>query len=183
MRKQRRLVYRKHWNALVRSTFGECYYCGDIPSVIDHILPVSAGGSHEFDNLVPSCALCNLIAGAKVFDSLEDKRIYVIKRRNQKRKLRRAICTECLLPFGYRSHSPSLFLCAECYDLEYDTNKAQTKRWQDWLRLLDAAGFPIEIYRRVGDFVRQQGGLPIEDRYRVLWSYFEEAELEAVQIL
>ena len=42
---------------------GHCAYCG-IPLKIkdmqvDHLVPVYTGGSHDFDNLMPSCRSCN----------------------------------------------------------------------------------------------------------------------------
>lgn len=37
-----------------------CLYCGDVrPLVIDHIIPVAAGGSSADWNLAPACAPCN----------------------------------------------------------------------------------------------------------------------------
>jgi hypothetical protein len=41
-----------------------CQYCGDHPPKavlhVDHITPVSLGGGNEIENLVTSCASCNL---------------------------------------------------------------------------------------------------------------------------
>ncbi len=38
-----------------------CVYCGEteVPLTIDHVMPVSRGGSHEWTNLVTSCVACN----------------------------------------------------------------------------------------------------------------------------
>lgn len=37
-----------------------CWYCGDEnPDTIDHVKPVSKGGSDNLDNLVLSCKSCN----------------------------------------------------------------------------------------------------------------------------
>lgn len=36
-----------------------CFYCGRIANEIDHIIPVSRGGTGERSNLVPSCRSCN----------------------------------------------------------------------------------------------------------------------------
>lgn len=36
-----------------------CVYCGAPSEHIDHIHPVHLGGSSEWDNLAPTCALCN----------------------------------------------------------------------------------------------------------------------------
>jgi hypothetical protein len=45
-----------------------CGYCGSFigPYEVDHIHPVSRGGSDEFDNLICSCVSCNRSKGAKL---------------------------------------------------------------------------------------------------------------------
>ena len=46
-----------------------CRYCGNIsgPFHIDHVVPVSQGGSSALNNLVLSCVECNLRKGARVW--------------------------------------------------------------------------------------------------------------------
>lgn len=44
---------------------GRCVYCGADADTIDHVLPLSRGGLHEIDNLVPACASCNFEKGSK----------------------------------------------------------------------------------------------------------------------
>lgn len=45
---------------------GRCAYCGvDGPLTIDHITPLTEGGSHEPHNLAPACASCNSTKGAR----------------------------------------------------------------------------------------------------------------------
>lgn len=45
----------------------KCQYCGasasDVPLHVDHVNPVSKGGTNKIDNLVTSCELCNLGKG------------------------------------------------------------------------------------------------------------------------
>jgi hypothetical protein len=49
---------------------GPCDYCGDtLPTHVDHVEPVSKGGSAERDNLVPACRRCNL---SKHDDTVEE---------------------------------------------------------------------------------------------------------------
>lgn len=36
-----------------------CYYCGDAPNSVDHIIPRSRGGDDGIGNLVPCCFRCN----------------------------------------------------------------------------------------------------------------------------
>lgn len=54
-------------------TWGNCWYCGmplnpfyDL--CIDHVLPLSRGGSNEIENLVPACNICNLEKGARTIE-------------------------------------------------------------------------------------------------------------------
>lgn len=47
-----------------RASGGRCFYClSDINKQVfhvDHVIPLSAGGGHSYDNVVASCASCNL---------------------------------------------------------------------------------------------------------------------------
>lgn len=47
-----------------------CRYCGetDAPFEIDHILPVSRGGSNDPDNLALACFPCNRAKGSKLIE-------------------------------------------------------------------------------------------------------------------
>lgn len=50
-----------------------CRYCGGTPPdcmlVIDHIIPVSKGGTNDISNLVTSCSVCNTGKGARELDA------------------------------------------------------------------------------------------------------------------
>lgn len=37
-----------------------CQYCGDPADSIDHVMPRSRGGLHEWDNVIAACRPCNL---------------------------------------------------------------------------------------------------------------------------
>ena len=37
-----------------------CQYCGGVADSIDHIMPRSRGGEHEWDNVAAACRPCNL---------------------------------------------------------------------------------------------------------------------------
>lgn len=54
---------RKAMQASVRRdvlNVGPCAYCGDpFPTQVDHVMPVSRGGSDDPANLVPACQFCN----------------------------------------------------------------------------------------------------------------------------
>lgn len=43
-----------------------CIYCGGKFEHIDHVIPLSRGGSHSIGNLAPSCAGCNISKGSKL---------------------------------------------------------------------------------------------------------------------
>lgn len=41
-----------------------CVYCDGPYEHADHVVPLALGGAHSIENLVPSCADCNLAKGA-----------------------------------------------------------------------------------------------------------------------
>ena len=45
------------------TTSAECFYCWSEPTGWDHVIPLSRGGAHSEDNLVPCCLLCNVSKG------------------------------------------------------------------------------------------------------------------------
>lgn len=51
-----------------------CQYCGEHPPAVilhvDHIHPVAEGGGNEIENLITSCAPCNLGKGARSIKSV-----------------------------------------------------------------------------------------------------------------
>jgi 5-methylcytosine-specific restriction endonuclease McrA len=42
-----------------------CAYCGQLATHLDHVEPLSKGGTDTEANIVPACARCNLSKGAK----------------------------------------------------------------------------------------------------------------------
>lgn len=81
---KRRPFTNKEIKLVFNKTGGVCYYCGvDFPSDtvflddggkiisskrnwhIDHVTPVSKGGTYDLENLVPSCSTCNFKKGDK----------------------------------------------------------------------------------------------------------------------
>ena len=45
-----------------------CIYCGEEATHIDHITPISRGGTQEFSNLEMICSTCNFGKGSKTKD-------------------------------------------------------------------------------------------------------------------
>ena len=42
-----------------------CHYCGGEAGELDHVVPISRGGLHCLENVVPACRSCNARKGAK----------------------------------------------------------------------------------------------------------------------
>lgn len=142
------MSYKKFWDELTDIYGNVCYYCRvEIATTLDHVVPYSWDQDNAIENLVPSCTLCNSLASNMLFDSVIQKQAYILKHR-EKYKNRRSICTDCKLPFAYRLHSPSMFLCAECYDLEYATSFCSRKEWKRWTMELSLAGIIVEAHKK-----------------------------------
>ena len=52
-------------NIFIRDFF-TCQYCGKSAESVDHIIPRSKGGLHEWSNVVACCKKCNLIKADKL---------------------------------------------------------------------------------------------------------------------
>ena len=61
--------------AVLRRDMSFCRYCGRrVKSFhLDHVMPVSLGGTNDIDNLVVACSPCNLRKGASVWKPVELK--------------------------------------------------------------------------------------------------------------
>jgi 5-methylcytosine-specific restriction endonuclease McrA len=49
--------------ALFARDGGRCVYCGAAAATIDHVVPRSRGGLHEWENVVSACHRCNHVKG------------------------------------------------------------------------------------------------------------------------
>ncbi|MCJ7557681.1 MAG: HNH endonuclease [Gammaproteobacteria bacterium] len=71
---------RRSWDRLrqiVKRRDGSiCQYCGEetLDGHVDHIIPLSRGGTDSIDNLLWSCAFCNISKGAKPLDEFAEYR-------------------------------------------------------------------------------------------------------------
>lgn len=54
-------VTEKGWMIIVQAYQSRCAYCGKQcdPPTMDHIIPISKGGSHSYGNIIPACLSCN----------------------------------------------------------------------------------------------------------------------------
>jgi 5-methylcytosine-specific restriction endonuclease McrA len=139
--------YKSKWNELIDRYGTRCFYCRkEAATCLDHVVPYSYDQVSDIDNLVPCCVLCNALASNKHFEDVEHKRQYILNERS-KRANSQLICSECFLPFVYQEHSPSPFLCCECYDSEYGTTYRMSSQWVKWLKELWAAGIAADAHR------------------------------------
>jgi 5-methylcytosine-specific restriction endonuclease McrA len=55
------------WRERIAYFNGHCAYCGEqmIRPTQDHMVPISRGGAHSIENLVPACMSCNSRKGTK----------------------------------------------------------------------------------------------------------------------
>jgi 5-methylcytosine-specific restriction endonuclease McrA len=62
-----RVPYRRRTALSRRAVFARdlnrCQYCGSAAENLDHVLPRSRGGAHEWDNVVAACRPCNARKG------------------------------------------------------------------------------------------------------------------------
>ena len=50
----------EQWDAVKRTYGNRCAYCGAKGKMTqDHVIPLSLGGTHTVDNVVPACRSCN----------------------------------------------------------------------------------------------------------------------------
>lgn len=69
-----------------------CVYCGCFANSRDHFIPFSYNHSgkrfdnfkQDKENIYPACSECNSIAGNKIFDTIEEKRLYIQLRLQKK---------------------------------------------------------------------------------------------------
>lgn len=71
-------IKQKEINKLLQDHDNKCFYCKvyvkrGVNLHIDHVVPLSAGGPHIIDNLVPACKTCNLKKGKKSLQEFLNK--------------------------------------------------------------------------------------------------------------
>lgn len=62
------LICSEEWAELLAKYEYKCVYCGvffsdELCATQDHIIPISKGGNHTKDNIVPACLSCNCKKG------------------------------------------------------------------------------------------------------------------------
>lgn len=90
MNKRQSISKKTRFEVFKRDTF-QCQYCGATPPSavleIDHLLPVSKGGSNDMDNLVTACFDCNRGKSDRLLtavpESIEEKRQWLLEKEEQ----------------------------------------------------------------------------------------------------
>ena len=113
-------------NRVLQRDWEECIYCGSYADTVDHVVPYSYSLNSREENLAASCLECNLIAGSRVFNSFEEKKEYILQRRNSrkwKKKLMKKVCrcTVCHERYLEGSKDSTKFICPTCNknDIQY----------------------------------------------------------------
>lgn len=181
--------YRNKWETLCDIFGNICVYCHVMPATtIDHVMPVSYRECHDLDNLRPACFWCNVFAGSRKFDNFNDKYWWMQKHLSGKiqRKIivNRTTCATCWLPYQRPYHTQNMFLCPECYDLEYEAHLSDRTRWRDWLLVLEIARINVDGHREFGNFCRTMHGLTAKEKADVFGtiqaSYLSELAVKPV---
>ena len=60
----------EEWMEILEEHEFTCHYCKQVIDglTMDHVIPISKGGRHEADNIVPACLSCNSSKGAKTLE-------------------------------------------------------------------------------------------------------------------
>lgn len=57
------------WLAILAEAAGHCHYCGEEAKLtLDHVIPLSRGGKHSKNNVVPACQRCNFAKHTKTLE-------------------------------------------------------------------------------------------------------------------
>ena len=60
----------QEWEVILLSRCGSCVYCGSPEGTTqDHVIPISRGGAHTRDNVVPCCRPCNSRKHARLLNT------------------------------------------------------------------------------------------------------------------
>jgi 5-methylcytosine-specific restriction endonuclease McrA len=88
------LTSKEGHNILARDGY-RCQYCGldgmsnfenSLVMTVDFVVPRARKGGKKAENLVAACRACNVIKGHRAFNSLEEAKAYVLKRRAELRQ-------------------------------------------------------------------------------------------------
>lgn len=76
VRQQMAGTYQVSKDEIHKLSRGSCFYCGSVERIeIDHVMPLSRGGTHSIGNLVSACLKCNRSKGSKTITEWRRARI------------------------------------------------------------------------------------------------------------
>lgn len=87
---RRRLIPRAIRREILRHQNHQCVYCGislnrkKVRIEFDHFVPFCESQNNNKHNFVASCSRCNSMKSALIFNSIEEARIYIYGRREEK---------------------------------------------------------------------------------------------------
>ena len=58
-KKYKSAVYQRNRAAVLQRDYFTCHYCSQEANTVDHLIPLSKGGTDEMSNLVAACVSCN----------------------------------------------------------------------------------------------------------------------------
>lgn len=75
------LLTSAEWLAILAQADGHCAYCDkEAKLTLDHVIPLSKGGTHSKDNVVPACLHCNSSKGNRTLEEWNAKRLIQAKK-------------------------------------------------------------------------------------------------------
>lgn len=76
------------WNAALEQTDFMCIACEEtLADSIDHVVPLSLGGTNTYDNIQPMCIRCNLKKGTRVVDFRDSEFVERVRQKCQESRL------------------------------------------------------------------------------------------------
>ena len=74
-------IVKEQWDRILLVYDSSCVYCGTKSNLtMDHVVPLSLGGTHTIDNIVPACQSCNASKGDRLLSELTDGGLLVVAR-------------------------------------------------------------------------------------------------------
>lgn len=71
--KKSRSAARDKWEQVIKEYGTMCVYCGIVEAdTIDHVIPLSRGGTNELSNLRPACRECNMAKGNRLPTEMQE---------------------------------------------------------------------------------------------------------------
>lgn len=71
----------KEWESVLKQTNYMCIACEEeLANTVDHVIPLSCGGTNTYDNIQPMCIRCNLKKGKRVVDFRTREFIETVKK-------------------------------------------------------------------------------------------------------